>query len=69
MDELILLVREVLQIRVWWRSDTHPPYSPDLVAAGNSHVPKVKTAPKRKKVSGHQGHLGEHNCGIKYNSS
>jgi len=23
MVELILLVREALQIRVWWRSDTH----------------------------------------------
>jgi hypothetical protein len=24
----------------------YPPYSSDLVAAGNSKVPKVKTAPK-----------------------
>jgi len=47
----------------------YPLYSSDLVAAGNSQVPKVRTVQKRRKISGHQGHIGEHNCGIKYSSS
>jgi hypothetical protein len=47
VDELILLVREALQIRVV--EMRYPPYSSDLVAAGNSQVPEVKIVPKRRR--------------------
>jgi hypothetical protein len=47
---------------------SHPPYSSDFAPADFSIFLKVKTAVKRKMISGHRGHQEESNRRIKRSS-